>query len=96
MDINNKLGRHVKSLEATKQRKYTSYANIYVYMDISKSLPGSIIVEYQDEEWAQTIDYEHIPFHYRKCHEHMNLFKECPLNAPTKPEAEEKTKDGFT
>jgi hypothetical protein len=60
--IHNTLGKHVKSSEATKQRKYTSYARICVYMDISKALPGMVTLEYQDEEWAQTIDYEHIPF----------------------------------
>jgi hypothetical protein len=65
-------------------------------MDISKFLPGSVTLEYQDEEWAQTIDYEHIPFHCRKCHEHGHLFRDFPLNAPAKPEMEEKMKDGFT
>jgi hypothetical protein len=94
--IGNTLGRHVKSSEATKQRKYTSYARICVYMDISKSLPGTVTLEYQDEEWAQTIDYKHIPFHCRKCHEHGHLFRDFPLNAPTKPEMEEKMKEGFT
>jgi hypothetical protein len=51
-------------------------------MDISKALPGTITLEYQDEEWAQTIDYEHIPFRCRKCHEHGHLFRDFPLNAP--------------
>jgi hypothetical protein len=92
----NTLGKHVKSSEATKQRKYTSYARICVYMDISKALPGTITLEYQDEEWAQTIDYEHIPFRCRKCHEHGHLFRDFPLNAPPKPAEEEKPKDGFT
>jgi hypothetical protein len=31
-------------------------------MDISKALPGSVTIEYQDEVWIQTIDYEQIPF----------------------------------
>jgi hypothetical protein len=96
MDIDNTLGKHVKSLEATKQRKYTSYARICVYMNISKSLPGSVTLEYKDEEWAQTIDYEHIPFRCRKCHEHGHLFRDCPLNIPTKLEAGERPKHEFT
>jgi hypothetical protein len=62
MGIGNTLGKHVKFSKATKQRKYTSYERICVYMNISKDLPGSVTLEYQDEEWAQTIDYEHIPF----------------------------------
>jgi hypothetical protein len=65
-------------------------------MDISKALPGSITLEYQDEEWNQTIDYEHIPFRCRKCHEHGHLFRDCPLNASAPKQAEVKQKDGFT
>lgn len=54
-------------------------------------------MEYHDEDWMQTIDYEHIPFRCRKCHEHGHLFRDCPLNTPSKdgnPEAN-KNKDDF-
>jgi hypothetical protein len=51
-------------------------------MNISKSFPGMVTLEYQDKEWAQTIDYEHIPLRCRKFHEHGHLFRDCPLNAP--------------
>jgi len=85
MGIGNTLGRYVKSSKDTKQKKYTSYAKIYVYMNISKSLPGSVTIEYQDEEWMHTIDYEHIPFRCRKCHEYGHLFKDFPLNTPSQP-----------
>jgi hypothetical protein len=96
MGIGNNMGQYVKLSKATKQRKYTSYARIYVYMDISKELPGSITLEYQDEDWNQTIDYEHIPFRCRKCHEHGHLFRDCPLNAQAPKAGENKQKDGFT
>lgn len=45
----------------------------------------------------QTIDYEHIPFRCRKCHEHKHLFKEFPLNAANKDGNSDarKDKDGF-
>jgi hypothetical protein len=86
--IGNTIGVYVKSSEATKQRRYTSYARICVYLNIAKPLPGSITLEYHDEEWSQTIDYEHIPFRCRKCHEHGHLFRECPLNAVHKEGAE--------
>jgi hypothetical protein len=46
MGIGNTVGRYVKSSEATKQRKHTSYARICVYMDISRDLPGSVTIEY--------------------------------------------------
>jgi len=45
----------------------------------------------------QTIDYEHIPFRCKKFHEHGNLFRDCPLNIPSKernPKAN-KDKEGF-
>jgi len=95
--IGNTIGMYVKSLEATKLRKYTSYAHICVYLNISKPLLGSISLEYQDEDWSQTIDYEHISFRYRKCHEHRHLFRDCPLNVVSKGEKPEmsKAKDGF-
>jgi hypothetical protein len=82
LGIGNTLGKYVKSFKSTKQRKYTSYARICVYMNISKTLPDTVTLEYQDEELAQTIDYEHIPFKCRKFHEHGHLFRDFPLNAP--------------
>ena len=82
MGIVNTVGRYVKSSEATKQRKYTSYARIYVYMDISKALLGSVTLEYQDEDWNQMMDYEHIPFRYRNCHEHGHFQRNYPKTQP--------------
>lgn len=81
-----------------RQRCYTSYAQICVYMNISKPLPSSINIEFHDEEWTQTIDYEHIPFRCQKFHEHGHLFSDCPLNAAQGVivGASEKPKDGFT
>ena len=50
MGIGNTVGRYVKSLKDINMRKYTSYDRICVYMDISKALPESITLEYQDED----------------------------------------------
>jgi peptide methionine sulfoxide reductase MsrB len=82
MGIGNTIGQYRKASEAIKQRKYTSYACICVYMNIAKALPRAVILEYQDEDWSQTLDYEHISFRCRKCHEHGHLFRDCPLNQP--------------
>jgi len=67
-------------------------------MNIFRALSGSLTLGYQDEEWAQTIDYDHIPFRCRKFHEHGHLFMDFPLNAPQrlKEENQEKPKDNFT
>eukprot|EP00253_Pinus_taeda_P025496 PITA_25496 len=64
--IGNKLGRFVKASEATKRGKYTSFARVCVEMDLSGALPDEVILEVFDEEWVQTLYYEHIPFRCRR------------------------------
>ena len=48
-------------------------------MDLFGALPDEVILEVFDEEWVQTVDYEHIPFRCRRFHEHGNFLKDCPL-----------------
>jgi hypothetical protein len=61
------------------------------------ALPEAISLEFRDEEWIQSIDYEQILFRCRRCHEHGHLLRECPLNK--KPEQEnskqQQDEDGF-
>ena len=78
--IENTIGSFVKIAETTKKGRYTSYARICVYMNISDSNPDTVELEYHEEVWQQTLDYEHIPFRCRRCHEYGHMFKECPLN----------------
>ena len=66
---------------------------IYVYLNIAKLLSRSIILEYHDEDWTQTIDYEHILFRCRKCHERGHVFRECPLNTAHKEGNPKSSKD---
>lgn len=84
--IGNKLGRFIKASEATLQKRYTSCARICVEMDVSGALHEGVWLDYRDEEYFQALDYEHIPFRCRKCHEHGHLIRDCPLN---QKEAEE-------
>lgn len=49
-------------------------------MDLSGALLDEVILEVYDEEWVHAVDYEHILFICRKCHENGHLFRECPLN----------------
>lgn len=67
-------------------------------MHIAKALIDSVSLFHDDYEWVQTIDYEHIPFHCRKCHEHGHLFRDFPLNLQSKNNVMEARKDaeGFT
>jgi hypothetical protein len=77
--IRKKLGKYVKTLEATLKGRYTSYARICIEMDVSGALPEAISREFRDEEWIQSIDYDKLPFRCRRCHEHGHLIRECSL-----------------
>lgn len=78
--IGNKLGRFFKASEATRRGKYTTFARICVEMDLSGALLDEVILEFFDEEWVQTVDYEHIPFRCRRCHEQGHIFRDFPLS----------------
>ena len=97
-EIGNSIREFVKIAEETKLCRYTSYARICVYMDLKQPLPYSISLFHEDSEWIQVLDYEHVPFRCRKCHEIGHLFRDCPQNKiPLSPEnAETHTADGFT
>ena len=56
--LGNTLGKFVKISEQTRAQRYTTYARICVYMDLSKELPGAIRLSWEDEEWLQNLDYE--------------------------------------
>lgn len=79
--IGDTIGSFVKVSKSTKRGRYTSYVRICVYMNISESLPEYIELEYHDEIWQKPMDYEHIPFRCKRCHEYGHLFKKCPLIA---------------
>jgi hypothetical protein len=74
-EIGNKLGKYVKTSEATQKGRYTLCARICIEMDVSRALPEAISLEFRDEEWTQSIDYEHISFRCRRFHEHGHLFR---------------------
>jgi hypothetical protein len=52
-------------------------------MNVSWDLLDSICISFEDIEWLQTLDYEHVPFWCHKFHNHGHLFMDCPLNKPT-------------
>ena len=78
------LGSFIKISEQTKSQRYTTYAHICIYMDLSKALLEEIRFLWEVEEWLQNLDYEQVPFRCRRCHEYGHLFRECPLNHPKK------------
>ena len=100
-DIGNTLGEFIKVLEQTKVQRYTSFARICVYMDLSKELSKVISLNWEDEEWIQPIDYEQLPFRCRHYHEYSHLWRNCPKLIPVTSTSNhrhegETEKDGFT
>lgn len=67
-------------------------------MHLSKALPDAVSLYHDDYEWLQIIDYEHVPFHCRKCHAQGHLFQDCPSNmkSMTTPSMDKSDSDGFT
>ena len=52
-DIGNSIGEFVKVAEKTRILRYTAYARICVYMDLSKDLVEAVNLNWEDEEWIQ-------------------------------------------
>ena len=55
----------------------TTYACMLVEIDISKGLPEMISLDSPLRSWNILLDYEGIPFRYRKCHMIGHLVASC-------------------
>ena len=88
-DLGNCLGKFIKISEQTKIQRYTAYACIHAYMDLSKKLLEDIRMIWDDEDWLEKLDYEQIPFQCRRFHEYGHLFKEFPMNDTKKKPGKE-------
>lgn len=97
-EIGNALGEFINVAEETKLCRYTSYALICVYMDLKQALPDTVSLFHDDIEWIQLIDYKHVPFICRKCHDLGHLYRDCPLNRkpPSQMDSDNPASDGFT
>lgn len=80
--IENQLGVFIKASDLTIQGKYTTYARLCVYMDISGPLPDHMELIHKEVQWKKTIDYENIPFRCRTCRYHGHLSHNCTANKP--------------
>ena len=69
-ELGNCLGSFIKISEQTKSQRYTAFARICIYMDLSKALPEDIRLLWDNDEWLQNLDYEQVPFRCRRCHEY--------------------------
>lgn len=67
-------------------------------MDLKQALPDTVSLFHEDVEWIQLIDYEHVPFRCRKCHNLGHLYRDCPLNKKPPPQmsSENQASNNFT
>jgi len=67
-------------------------------VDLKQPLPDTVSLSHEDVEWIQLIEYEHVPFRCRKCHDLGHLYRDCPLNSKPMAQGDQEnpTADGFT
>ena len=70
-------------------------------MDLSRELPEAISLNWEDEEWIQSIEYKQLPFRCRHCHDYGHPGRNCPkLRLGAEPYApcpdRDAEADGFT
>jgi len=67
-------------------------------MDLKQALPDTVSLFHDNIEWIHLIDYEHVPFRCRKCHDLGHLYKDCPPNRkpPPQMDSDNPAFDGFT
>jgi hypothetical protein len=64
-------------------------------VNLSLPFPKFIVLEYQDKEWIQTINYEHVPFRCKQCHAHGHLAQVCLVNQLESKEEKYANPKGF-
>jgi hypothetical protein len=75
-NIGNTLGKFINCVEPKEGLQ--ACARIYVEVDLEKGLPKAIQLNLDSWTYIQQVDYEHIPFKCKICHEYGHFSKSCP------------------
>jgi len=54
------------------------YKDLHLHEYI-ETIPKTIDIEYHNEIWTQSLDYKHVPFKCKICHEYGNLVRYFPF-----------------
>lgn len=76
--IGNSLGRMLKIDKDRHLKGIFTFARICVEVDLSKGLPESIFLTFNNIQWKQPLDYENTAFRCRGCQQTGHLLKACP------------------
>lgn len=73
----NSLGEFLMIDEGFSNLLHSTYARMLVEMEVSKSLPEEISIKTSKGCWAQPLDYEGVPFRYRRCFQTSHIVANC-------------------
>ena len=96
--IGNLLSTFLEADTSYKLTKVKRVARILVNINIRNGLPGVVRLALRQCSYCQVLDYEHVSFMCRCCHDYGHLYRDCPHNPPpydTKPSIEEGTQGFF-
>lgn len=57
--------------------EHTTFSRILVDIDISAPLPGDVVLMVGDRPWSQPLDFEGLPFRYKRCFSTGHLPSGC-------------------
>lgn len=84
--IGNTLGRMLKIDTERHLKRIFTFARICVEVDLSQGLPESIILNFNNTQWKQPLDYENTAFRCRGCQQTGHLFNACKSLNKSKPQ----------
>lgn len=92
--IGNTLGKHIKT-DAERHLKWIfTFASICVEVDLSQGLPESIILNFNNTQWTQPLDYENTTFWCRGCQQTGHLHSACPRTSPNRNKQQQRKSKG--
>ena len=84
--IGNTLGRMLKIDGERHIKGIFTFARICVEVDLSRGLPESIMLNFNNTQWKQPLDYENTAFRCRGCQQTGHLYNACPSHNKSKPQ----------
>jgi len=95
--IGNTLGKFLKIDEGRLTKGIFTFARICVEVDLSQGLPQSIILNFNNTQWIQSLDYENTTFRCRGCLQIGHLLSACPQarNIPNRNKQQQRRPKGW-
>lgn len=95
--IRNTLGKLLKIDKDRLTKGISTFARICVEVDLSQRLPKSIILNFNNTQWTQSLDYENTTLRCRGCLKTGHLLSACPQarNIPNQSKQQQRQPKGW-